>query len=91
MVSFGFYTPNKDGKNELFKALGSSPGVAEYHLAIYNRWGERIFETRDIAKGWTGEFKGKLQEAGNYIWYCRFKKSNSSAIILKKGTLTLIK
>jgi gliding motility-associated-like protein len=84
------FTPNNDGKNELFRALGPV-NVAEFRLSVYNRWGEKIFETNDYTKGWAGDYKGKLQDAGTYSWYCRFKRIDSIESIVKKGTVTLIK
>jgi gliding motility-associated-like protein len=51
------FTPNGDGVNDLF--AGKGIGIKEYKMWIYDRWGEMIFYTGDISKGWDGTVKGK--------------------------------
>jgi gliding motility-associated-like protein len=84
------FTPNNDGKNELFKILGVN-NLAAYHLLIYNRWGQKVFETFDPSKGWNGSFNGKTPALETFIWYCELKKQGETNIIKKKGTVILIK
>ena len=84
------FTPNNDGKNDLFKILGAH-NLNDFHLIVYNRWGQAVFETSDYAKGWSGNFNGQLQATGAYAWYCSFKKPNNPQNILLKGTVLLIK
>jgi gliding motility-associated-like protein len=84
------FTPNNDGKNDLFKILGAQ-NLKDYHLAVYNRYGQKVFETNDYRKGWTGDVKGQLQNSGVYVWYCNFKKSSSPENIVMKGTVALIR
>ena len=53
---FGFYIPNAftptsdDGKNDTF--FGKGTGIKEYHLWIFDRWGNMVFYTEDIGTGW---------------------------------------
>jgi gliding motility-associated-like protein len=51
------FTPNNDGKNDLLKPflLGN---VKQYKFQIFNRWGQLVFETSDLTKGWNGNFSG---------------------------------
>lgn len=84
------FTPNNDGKNDLFTVLGAV-NLQEYHLKVYDRWGQSIFETNDYTKGWKGEKNGKLQSAGVYVWHCRLRKEDSSQTIFFKGTVILIR
>lgn len=82
------FTPNGDGKNDFFKIL-TSYIFEEYVLTVYNRWGQKVFETNDSSKGWDGRFNDKLQPSWNsFIWYCRYKKSG--AVTTLKGTVVLI-
>jgi len=60
------FTPNQDGKNELFQPKGY--GISTYHLQIFDRWGERIFSSKDFLKGWDGTFKGSACKIDTYIW-----------------------
>ena len=82
------FTPNKDGKNDYFRIL-TDYLLQEYHLVIYNRWGQKIFETSDRAHAWDGSFNGKELDTGVYVWYCSFKRANVSSDM--KGIVTLIK
>lgn len=49
------FTPNNDGLNDIFIPVGDFFGAAEYDFTIWNRWGERIFQTEDINEGWNGQ------------------------------------
>lgn len=82
------FTPNGDGKNDDFKIL-SSYLFQEYHLVIYNRWGQKVFESRDPAKGWDGIYKGKLQQSGAFLWQSIYKRAG--IISSMKGSVLLIR
>lgn len=83
------FTPNGDGKNDLFRiAPGTSIHLKE--LAIYNRWGTKIFSTSDINKGWNGTYKGFLQNAGIYIFTVNATDYRGQNIHVK-GTVVLIR
>jgi gliding motility-associated-like protein len=86
------FTPTKDGKNEVFKAL-YYPGVifSEYHLKVYDRWGRIVFETSDPAKGWNGVYNNNVQSTNTFVWQVQYKKGNTAIRIIRKGTVTLIK
>lgn len=55
------FTLNEDGKNEFFKAYGTN--IIEFKMWIFNRWGEKIFESDDLNTGWNGRFKNNLLSA----------------------------
>ena len=82
------FTPNKDGKNDLFRIL-TNYGFQEFNLAVYNRWGQKIFEANDPGKGWDGSFQRLSQDIGTYVWICKYKKSDISTTL--KGTVVLIR
>ncbi len=82
------FTPNNDGKNDFFKIL-TSYTLQDYHLSVYNRWGQKIFETTNPAHGWRGDYQGKVQQSGTFTWYCRFRQSGVDSKM--KGTVVLIK
>ncbi len=50
------FTPNEDQNNSIFQTPGTN--IIEYQAAIFNRWGELIYEWRDIEKGWDGKYRG---------------------------------
>jgi gliding motility-associated-like protein len=84
------FTPNNDGLNDVFKVLGGY-GLQQFYLVIFNRWGQKVFETNDYTKGWDGTLNGKKQPAGLYSWRCRLKKEDEDVLEEKKGVVTLIR
>ena len=83
------FTPNGDGRNDLAKAI--PVGIREFrYFAIYNRWGETIFTTKDPSKGWDGRVAGVLQDNAVFVWMAQGVDFKGN-LISKKGTITLIK
>ena len=82
------FTPNNDGINDVLYIRSNF--VTEVYLTIYDRWGEKLFETDDIKKGWDGTFKGKLLDQGVYGYYMTFKCNNGEESF-KKGNITLMR
>jgi len=60
------FSPNGDGKNDIFQPKGI--GIASYQLQIFDRWGEKMFQSSDFTKGWDGTFKGNLCKIDIYVW-----------------------
>ncbi len=60
------FSPNQDNKNEIFNAV--TRGVNKYSLQIFNRWGQKVFESNDLNNGWDGTFKGQVCQSGVYGW-----------------------
>jgi gliding motility-associated-like protein len=83
------FTPNGDGINDIFLPVHYYI-FPHYSLQIFNRYGEKVFFTTDISKGWDGYFKGNLQPAGTYVYAIRYQNNNSD-IRSVKGTVILIR
>jgi gliding motility-associated-like protein len=64
------FTPDADGLNDGFGAK-SECLFKEYHLYIFDKWGEKIFESDDIFNLWNGYFKGKLCQQDVYVYLIR--------------------
>jgi gliding motility-associated-like protein len=62
------FTPNGDGKNDIFYAYGEY--VEDFHMYIFDRWGNLIFESTDITKGWDGRVQGhpSVCQIDTYVW-----------------------
>lgn len=84
------FTPNSDGKNDLYQAACFCP-VPKYKLVIFNRNGELVFQTTDPKAGWNGYFKGKLQPNGVYIFYTEFFDFVLKQSFNEKGTMVLLR
>lgn len=82
------FTPNGDGLNDILYVRGEV--VESLYFAIYDRWGECVFETDNQLRGWDGTYKGKACDQGVYVFYlevnCFGKLKN-----LIKGNVTLIR
>jgi len=63
------FTPNGDGVNDTFNALGV--GVTDYEMLIFNRWGQLIFTTDDLMKGWNGTYNGNAAQPDVYVYKIR--------------------
>ncbi|HRJ39682.1 MAG TPA: gliding motility-associated C-terminal domain-containing protein, partial [Flavobacteriales bacterium] len=62
------FTPNGDGKNDVFIPVGVMFGSEGYELMIFNRWGELLFESRNADTGWDGTHQGVLCKQDVYVW-----------------------
>lgn len=60
------FTPNGDGINDVFKALGTL--VKTFQLLIFDRWGNLIYESESLGRGWDGFYKGEKVMNGVYVW-----------------------
>ena len=83
------FSPNGDGSNDMFYVRGA--GFSEFQLIIYNRWGEKVFETEDNSKGWDGTFNEKFVNPGVFVYYIFAKYALDDTEVTKKGNITLIK
>jgi gliding motility-associated-like protein len=86
------FTPNGDGHNETFLPSGTGLDPDKYQLWIFDRWGNLIFTTRDINKGWDGKANGgsNVCEVDTYVWKISAidNNGNSHALI---GSVNLLR
>lgn len=82
------FTPNGDGVNDMLYIRSNF--ITEVYLTIYDRWGEKLFETSDTKKGWDGMYKGRKLDQGVYGYYMTFKCNNGQESF-KKGNITLMR
>ncbi len=83
-------TPNGDGLYEDFRPVfGCMP--VNFAMQIFDRWGNLIFETKDLATGWDGTSKGQQQEAGVYVWKITWKAFEGDKQRTLMNNVTLIR
>jgi gliding motility-associated-like protein len=82
------FTPNEDGLNDTFGGLGY--GFKDYHLIIYNRWGQLVFETDKQSDQWDGTYGGKSAPIGSYAYAIEVKGYYENDFH-KEGTISIIK
>jgi gliding motility-associated-like protein len=88
------FTPNGDGRNDVFYIKGRGIRIINY-LRIFNRWGEIIydrghFNIDDRSVGWDGTFKGRPVETGTYVYITEMVCDNGEVFPLK-GTFTVVR
>ncbi len=83
------FTPNKNGVNDVLRPVFYSVGELHY-FRIYNRWGQRVFETNIIGKGWDGAINGTPQPTETYSWMLECVTKNGD-IIKQSGRSLLIR
>lgn len=83
------FTPDNDGRNDGFGAIGGLGSISTYRLSIYNRWGELIFQTNNPFVKWDGTIKGKKQDSGLFVWHAELTIQGNSE--KRKGTIMLIR
>jgi len=59
-------------------------------MSIYNRFGQKVFETYNQNKGWNGYFKNNIQDTNAFTWYCEYQLKNEPPQT-RKGIVTLIR
>ena len=84
------FSPNNDGKNDVFKIAGTSL-VSNFHLQIFNRFGQKVFETTDKFKGWNGQYNNQPAESSTYIYLLQYKDNRTGEQKLHKGSILLLR
>jgi gliding motility-associated-like protein len=67
------FTPNGDGLNDEFGPLVPKAELVNYRMLIYNKWGQLLYETRDISKGWDGTFNGQPSQMDVYSYIITYE------------------
>jgi gliding motility-associated-like protein len=84
------FTPNGDGLNDYFQPVVLGIFNAE-SFKVFNRWGEMVFVTHDLAKGWDGRHKGKDEKMGTYVYVLSGKSGTTDKAYFVKGNVVLLR
>jgi len=82
------FSPNGDGENDILYVKGK--GIETINLTIYNRWGNKVFESNDLLQGWDGTYNGNEQGNGVFVYYitATFIKGKT---VEDKGNVSIVK
>jgi gliding motility-associated-like protein len=83
------FTPDGDSLNDIFKP--QMIGVYDYSFSIYDRWGEKIFETNDVNVGWDGYYNGVLCLNDVFVYKINLKDEVENTEHHYIGRVTLVK
>lgn len=85
------FSPNGDGKNDVFKGIGNLVGVTGFSMTIWDRWGTQVFYTEDPVVGWNGQKdnQGQILPQGVYVYVISYNDPRNRSKQLK-GYATLL-
>jgi gliding motility-associated-like protein len=84
------FTPNGDGINDLWEAFGYKKAWIFCEVEVYDRWGEKIFQSTDINFSWDGKYRGTLVEPGEYVYVFKVVFVDDYSVT-NKGGITIIR
>lgn len=82
------FSPNGDGINDILRLYGGA--VSEVHFRVYNRWGQVVFESNGMEKGWDGTINGEVQDADVFA-YTLYAVFIDGTVYKKNGNITIIR
>ena len=89
------FTPNGDGKNDVFYVLGGPDGSLVKDFSIFNRWGQKVFQVHDVSPndpgaGWNGYYRGSPAPVGTYVYVIAVALAGGGEEVFK-GLVVLIR
>lgn len=82
------FSPNGDGRNDILYLRGNN--FRKFRFSVFDRWGEKMFETEDASIGWNGTHKGKDVVTGVYTWVVTIVYDDTNSLT-ETGTTTLLR
>jgi gliding motility-associated-like protein len=82
------FTPNLDGNNDVLYVR--SEHIKELNFSVYNRWGEKVFESQNQNEGWDGNYKGKPCSPDVYVYHATIVFVDGTETS-RKGNVTLVR
>jgi gliding motility-associated-like protein len=84
------FSPDNNRINDVFKAQGVD--IVFFHMAIFDRWGELIFEANSLNEGWDGYYKGVIVKNDVYVWIMDYRTAcDESKLRRRKGIVSVIR
>jgi gliding motility-associated-like protein len=86
------FSPNGTGpkaNNEL-RVFGKEVCVNDFNFVVYDRWGEKVFESTSIQNAWDGFYKGRPAQEGNYVYDLNIQLYDDS-MLHRSGSVTLVR
>lgn len=81
------FHPNDDGKNDKFEIIIEDG--QDFHMKIFNRWGEVVYECNKLEDEWDGKIKGKQASEGVYYYVCRYWSECQLKFVQESGSVSL--
>jgi len=81
------FSPNGDEVNDILYVYGGC--ISSFEFRIYNRWGNKVYESNDPNEGWNGLYQGKKLDTDVFVYYLKANRTDGSKVLLK-GNVTLM-
>ena len=82
-------SPNKDGWNDELKPKSGYQSIVEFHAAVFNRWGNKLYSWDDVNGSWDGTYRGKVVKDGVYFLVVSAKGADGRKFNIRK-TISVI-
>jgi gliding motility-associated-like protein len=82
------FSPNNDGQNDVLYVRGNC--IKTMDFIIFDRWGNKLFESESVSVGWDGTYMGKPMNTGTYVYYLHATMYDGSTLE-KHGNITLVR
>ncbi len=82
------FSPNGDGNNDFLFVRGKN--IDQLSISVYDRWGQRVFQTNNINEGWDGKYNGEELENAVFVYFLTLTYSDGKTEV-KKGNISLIR
>jgi len=83
------FSPNYDGLNDVLYPVGND--IENLTFSIYNRWGQKMFESNSLTEGWDGTFMGQILESATFMYTISATGKTNGKAFFKKGNVSLIR
>lgn len=85
------FSPNGDNLNDLLEVKMNPACIENFEFILFDRWGEKVFESSKITNSWDGKFNGKELDNAVFVYQLKMKLVNETTETIKKGNVTIIK
>jgi gliding motility-associated-like protein len=88
------FTPNGDGLNDYFRVNGLYKNIT-FNMVVYDRWGQMVFQSKNIDQGWDGIYNGQYCPPESYVWVVKISFLGQDILtqgdVVFKGTVTIVR
>ncbi len=84
------FTPDGDSFNNTWKFFLAEYDSTKFSVQVFNRWGEKIWESHDMSSSWDGTYRGNLVQSGIYTWVISTSNLYNDDVQLFKGHLSVL-
>lgn len=85
------FSPDGDGVNDVLRVIGNDIDDAGFLFTLYDRWGEKLYETNDRHMAWDGKYHGRTVKNGVYVWMLRVRSRYTGVNHDLRGHVTVVR